>query len=392
MLSDRLNAIKPSATLAVTTRARELRAEGKDVIGLGAGEPDFDTPEHIKQAAVDALAAGDTKYTDVAGTPAFKQAIIDKFKRDNRLDYEPGQVIVSCGAKHSLFNLFQTVLNPGDEVVIPAPYWVSYPAIALLAGAVPVFVEAGIDQGFRITPEQLDAAITDKSRLLILNSPSNPTGVAYSREQLRALGNVLERYPNLLIASDDIYEHIMWTDQPFANVVNTNPDLFERTILINGVSKAYSMTGWRIGYAAGATQIIAGMKKIQSQSTSNPTSIAQAASVAALNGDQSNIPLMVSEFRKRHDIVVDRLNQLPGVEAIESDGTFYTFPSFAGAIAARSGIENDIQLAADILENAGIAMVPGSAFGAEGYIRISYATDMETLETALDRLQDYLTS
>jgi aspartate aminotransferase len=281
-------------------------------------------------------------------------------------------------------------LNPGDEVVIPAPYWVSYPDMALLAGGVPVIVEAGIEQEFRITPEQLDAAITGKTRLLVLNSPSNPTGAAYSHKQLKALGEVLEQCPDVLVATDDIYEHIMWTDEPFANIVNTNPALYERTIVINGVSKVYAMTGWRIGYAAGAAEIIGGMKKIQSQSTSNPTSIAQAASVAGLNGDQSGIPAMVNEFKRRHDMVVRRLNQLPGVQAIESHGTFYTFPSFVEAIASRDGISNDLELAADILENAGIAMVPGSAFGAEGYMRISYATDMQTLETALDRLQEYL--
>ncbi len=386
-LASRVQRIKPSPTLAVTIRAKELKAQGKDVIGLGAGEPDFDTPAHIKAAAITAINSGFTKYTAVDGIPSLKQAIIEKFKRDNNLTYEADQILVSVGGKHSFFNLAQALLEHGDEVVIPAPYWVSYPDMVLLADATPVTVLAGIDQGFKLTPQQLDATITGNTRLVVINSPSNPTGSVYSRAELEALGEVLRRYPQVIIATDDMYEHILWTDEPFCNIVMACPDLYERTMVLNGVSKAYSMTGWRIGYAAGPRPLIAAMKKIQSQSTSNPTSIAQVAAEAALNGDQGCITQMVRAFKERQDVVVERLNRIRGVRCLPSQGTFYAFADFGEVIAGRSEINNDVELAELILTDAGVALVPGSAFGAEGYLRLSYATSLEMLNAALDRLE-----
>lgn len=391
-LSRRVQRVKPSPTLAVSTRARELRAAGKDVIGLGAGEPDFDTPDHIKKAAIDAINSGFTKYTAVDGTPELKQAIIDKFQRDNNLSYELAQILVSCGGKQSFYNMAQALLDTGDEVIIPAPYWVSYPDMVLLADGKPVIVSAGIDQGFKISAEQLSAVITKKTRLFVINSPSNPTGACYTRSELEALGDVLRKHPQVLIATDDMYEHILWTPEPFANIAMVCPDLKDRTIVLNGVSKVYAMTGWRIGYAAGPQKLIAAMKKIQSQSTSNPTSISQAAATAALVGDQACIKPMLDAFKKRHDFVVERLNQIKGVRCRPSEGTFYAFPTMEETIAGLDGINNDIEFAEMILNDAGIAMVPGSAFGAEGYMRLSYATDMETLTDALDRLQKLLGS
>jgi aspartate aminotransferase len=389
-LSDRVQRIKPSPTLAVTNRARELRAEGKDVIGLGAGEPDFDTPEHIKQAAIKAIQEGFTKYTAVDGTPGLKQAVIDKFRRDNGLEYTADQILVSAGGKHSFFNLAQALLDEGDEVVIPAPYWVSYPDMVLLADGKPVIIEAGIDQHFKITADQLDAAINERTRLFVINSPSNPTGVAYNKAELSALGDVLRKYPEVMIATDDMYEHILWADEPFNNIVTVCPDLFDRTIVLNGVSKAYSMTGWRIGYAGGPRTLIAAMKKIQSQSTSNPTSIAQVAAEAALSGDQGCITPMLEAFKQRHDHVVQRLNNLEGVRCLPADGTFYAFPDFRQVIASNAHVSNDIELAEYMLNEAGVALVPGSAFGAEGYMRLSFATSLEQLDTALDRLEALL--
>lgn len=389
-LSDRVQRIKPSPTLAVTNRARELRAAGKDVIGLGAGEPDFDTPEHIKTAAIKAIQDGFTKYTAVDGTPQLKQAIINKFKRDNDLDFAADQVLVSAGGKHSFFNLAQALLNEGDEVIIPAPYWVSYPDMVLLADATPVIIEAGIEQHFKITPAQLESAITAKTRLFVINSPSNPTGVAYTRAELVALGDVLRKHPDIVIATDDMYEHILWADEPFSNIVTVCPDLLDRTIVLNGVSKAYSMTGWRIGYAAGPKPLMAAMKKIQSQSTSNPTSIAQVAAEAALNGDQGCIAPMLKAFKERHDHVVARLNELDGVYCLPADGTFYAFPDFRKVIAANPNVNSDVELAEYILNEAGVALVPGSAFGAEGYLRLSFATSMENLDAALDRIAGLL--
>jgi aspartate aminotransferase len=385
-LAPRVRAIKPSPTLAVTTKARELKAAGKDVISLGAGEPDFDTPYHIKQAAIRAIEAGFTKYTAVDGTPELKQAVIAKFVRENDLSYRKEQVLVSAGAKHSLFNLFLALLGPGDEVVIPAPYWVSYPDMVLLADARPVIVSGGMEQGFKITPEQLDSAITARTKLFVLNSPSNPTGVAYSRNELAALGEVLLKHPQVFVVTDDIYEHIQWTGEPFRNIVNACPKLIDRSVVVNGVSKAYAMTGWRIGYAAGPQALIKAMENIQSQSTSNPTSIAQVAATAALSGDQSCIGEMVREFHKRHDHVVARLNAIRGVHCLNGQGTFYSFADFREAMAAR-GVSDDVALAANLMEEAGVALVPGTAFGAPGFLRLSFATDLQTLNGALDRLE-----
>ena len=385
-LSKRVQSIKPSPTLAVTARAQELKAQGKDIIGLGAGEPDFDTPEHIKQAAIEAIHKGFTKYTAVDGTPGLKKAIIGKFERDNGLKYEPKQILVSCGGKQSFYNLAQALLNPGDEVVIPAPYWVSYPDMVLLAEGVPVILEAGLEQGFKITPAQLEAALTPRTRLVVLNSPSNPTGVAYTKAELGALGEVLRRHPQVLIASDDMYEHILWADEPFVNILNACPDLYERTIVLNGVSKAYSMTGWRIGYAAGPASLIGAMKNIQSQSTSNPTSISQVAAEVALNGDQGCIQEMLKAFKERHDFVVAGLNAIQGVNCLPSQGAFYSFPDMREIIATRNDVGNDIELAELILNEAGVALVPGSAFGSEGYMRLSFATSLENLRDALARL------
>lgn len=389
-LSDRVQLIKPSPTLAVTNKASELRAAGQDIIGLGAGEPDFDTPEHIKQAAISAIESGQTKYTAVDGTPTLKKAIIEKFRRDNGLNYEANQILVSCGGKQSFFNLSLALINPGDEVVIPAPYWVSYPDMVKISEGVPVIIETNSETRFKITAAQLDNAITSKTRLVVLNSPSNPSGVAYTKEELSALGEVLRQYPEIMIATDDMYEHILWTEEPFCNIVTVCPDLYDRTFVLNGVSKAYSMTGWRIGYAAGPVKVIAAMKKIQSQSTSNPTSISQAAAVEALSGPQDCITAMVVEFRKRHDYLVEALNALPGVDCIKGDGTFYAFPNFQKAIDANPETHDDIAMAELLLTKAGVALVPGSAFGAPGCMRLSFATSMEVLKEAISRLKKVL--
>ena len=389
-LSTRVQSVKPSPKLTITTRAAEMRAAGKDVIALGAGEPDFDTPDHIKAAAIKAIKDGFTKYTPVDGTAGLKQAIIDKFKRDNGFDYKPDQILVSCGGKQSFYNLAQAMLDPGDEVIIPAPYWVSYPDMSLLAGGVPVFVHAGAEQHFKITPAQLKAAITDKSRLLVLNSPSNPTGIAYSREELEALAKVLLENPRVSVATDDMYEHILWTESPFVNILNACPQLVNRCFVLNGVSKAYSMTGWRIGYAAGPADVIKAMKKIQSQSTSNPTSISQVAAQAALEGPQDCISKMVKAFKERHDYVLDRLNRIPGVECLPADGTFYLFPKIESALERLDGVSNDLQLAEYLIERTGVALVPGAAFGLSGHVRLSIATGMKNLTNALDRLEKVL--
>jgi len=389
-ISQRATSIKPSPTLAVSAKAGQLRAEGRDIISLGAGEPDFDTPEHIKEAAIQALNEGFTKYTAVGGTPGLIQAIIQKFKRENDLEYTADQILVSCGCKHSLYNLMQALLNPGDEVIIPAPYWVSYPDMAKLAGAETVIIKTNAESNLKITPEQLQAAITNKTKLLILNSPSNPTGVCYTPDELAALGKVLINHPDIIIATDDIYEHILWGQESFQNIVNVCPELYDRTVVLNGVSKAYSMTGWRIGYVGGPVSLISAMKKIQSQSTSNPTSIAQVAAQEALEGDQSYITTSNKIFKERHDFVYEQLNKIEGVECHASEGTFYVFPNFQGIIDRMENINNDIELAEHLLEQGEIAMVPGSAFGAPGYMRISFATSMENLQKAMERLEKTL--
>jgi aspartate aminotransferase len=389
-LSNRVQAVKPSPTLAITARAAELRAAGRDVIGLGAGEPDFDTPDHIKEAGIQAIRDGQTKYTAVDGTPALKRAIIDKFKRENDLEYKADQILVSCGGKQSFYNMAQALLDTGDEVVIPSPYWVSYPDMTLLAGGIPVFIQAKAEQRFKITPAQLAASMNEKTKVVVINSPSNPTGMAYSKDELVALGEVLREHPRVIIATDDMYEHIRWADEPFINIVNACPDLYERTLVLNGVSKAYSMTGWRIGYAGGPPEIIKAMKKVQSQSTSNPTSISQAAAIAALEGPQDCIKEMLVAFKERHDYVVNRLNTMPGIECLATDGTFYCFPKVEEAIARVQGVNNDLGLSEYLIDKAEVALVPGSAFGLTGHVRISIATSMDNLVKALDRIEAVL--
>lgn len=384
-LSERVRRVKPSPTLAITALAAQLRAEGRDIIGLGAGEPDFDTPEHIQQAGINAIQQGQTRYTAVGGTPELKQAIITKFKRDNSFDYTAEQILVSCGGKQSFYNLCQSLLNAGDEVIIPAPYWVSYPDMVLLAEGKPVIVQAGQQDNFKLSAEKLEAAITPQTKLFVINSPSNPTGVAYTQEELAALGEVLRRHPHVIIATDDMYEHVMFGGRPFVNILNACPDLYNRTIVLNGVSKAYSMTGWRIGYAAGPVDLIKAMTIIQSQSTSNPTSISQAASVAALEGDQSCIRTMVEAFERRHEFVVNAFNAIDGVECLHADGTFYSFPHVVG-MAERLNLKSDTELASYLLDKVGVAVVPGSAFGLEGHFRISFATGMDNLQEALQRI------
>jgi aspartate aminotransferase len=390
LLSDRVGRIKPSATIAMSMQAARLRAQGRDIISLAAGEPDFDTPGHIRDAAMAAIDAGDTRYTSVDGTAALKDAIIEKLYRDHSLNYTRSQILVSSGAKHSIFNLLQALIDDGDEVIIPAPYWVSYPEMTALVGGQPVIVNTTEDQCFKITSDQLADTINKRSKLLILNSPSNPTGQAYSEAELQALGEVLRAHPGVLVLSDEIYEHIYWGQAPLSNLLQCCPDLSERVVLINGVSKAYAMTGWRIGYAAGPAAILGAMKMVQGQSTSNACSVSQAASVAALAGDQSCLIPMVAAYRKRHDYFIPALAALPDVSCLPGDGAFYAFACFRKAIAKRPQLADDLQLAGELLEQAGVAVVPGSAFGAPGYLRLSYATSMQQLQAAIGRLQDYL--
>lgn len=387
-LSDRVNSIQPSPTLAVTQKANELKQQGHDVIGLGVGEPDFDTPQFIKDAAIKAIQDGHTKYTAVDGISELKQAIIDKFKRDNQLTYQADEIIVSAGGKHSIFNLLSAWLNPGDDVVIPAPYWVSYPDMTKLVGANPIIVSAGIEQRFKITPQQLRDAITPKTRLMFINSPSNPSGTAYTAEELSALADVLRDFPHVLIATDDMYEHILWPENTFANLAMVAPDLKDRIVILSGVSKAYAMTGWRIGYAAGPKTIIGAMKKIQSQSTSNPTSISQYAAAAALNGDQSCIDTMITEFKKRHDYLVNALNDIDGIRCVAGDGTFYAFAHIE-ELMAKAGVSTDVALCEKLLTEAKVALVPGSAFGADGYCRLSFATSLNVLQEAVKRISQF---
>ncbi len=385
ILSNRVQKVKPSATMAVTAKANELKAQGIKVVPMGSGEPDFDTPSNIQTAAVAAIRGGKTRYTAVDGTAELKSAIRDKFMRDNELEYSANEVMVSCGGKQVFYNLCQAILNEGDEVIIPGPYWVSYPDMAILADATPVIIETGLDQDFKITPEQLESSITKNSKLLVLNSPSNPTGAVYSKEEIEDLGKVLERHPQVYIISDDIYEHILLGDDEFVNIAMACPKLKDRIIILNGVSKAYAMTGWRIGYAAGPEGIIKAMKKIQGQSTSNPTSIAQAAAVEALNGDQTFINTMVEAFSSRHDFIVESLNAIDGIECPRSSGAFYSFPRVQGFID-RLGLSDDVEFATYCLEKLNIALVPGSAFGASGYARFSFATSMDNIKEAVDRL------
>jgi len=391
LLSDRVNAIQPSPTLAVAQKAAELKAAGHDVIGLGVGEPDFDTPKHIGDAAKAAIDAGYTRYTAVDGIPQLKKAVIAKLQRDNKLDYGVKEILISAGGKHCIYNLLAAWINDGDEVLIPAPYWVSYPDMTKLVGGVPIIIEASIDQRYKINGAQLAAAITPKTKMLFLNSPSNPTGTAYTRAELAELAEVLRHHPQVLIATDDMYEHILWTAEPFANIAMVAPDLRDRIMILSGVSKAYAMTGWRIGYAAGPAPLIAAMNKIQSQSTSNPTSISQYAAVAALEGDQSCITEMVTAFKSRHDYLVAALNAIPGMRCIAGDGTFYTFAN-VDAMMASKGCASDVELCEQLLEQAKVALVPGSAFGAPGHVRFSFATDMDTLRKAVERIDGYARS
>jgi len=384
-VSRRVQRVKPSPTLAVTARAARLRAEGKDVIGLAAGEPDFDTPEHIAQAGSDAIRSGFTRYTNVEGIEELKDAVIAKFKRDNALTYERSQILVSSGAKQTIYNLCMAVLDPGDEAVIPAPYWVSYPDMVLLADGLPVMPLAGFAQGYKITPRQLEAAITPKTRLLLLNSPCNPTGAAYTRAELKALGEVLLEHPRVVIGTDDMYEKIYWEPEPFTSLVTAVPELNSRTVTINGVSKAYAMTGWRIGYCGGPKEIVTAMATIQGQSTSNASSISQKAAAAALNGDQSCVTRMNQAFKERRDFVVRALNAMPGVSCLPGAGTFYAFAEVSRAMAAL-GCRDDNEFAELLLNDAEVAVVPGSGFGAPGHVRLSFAASMQTLEKALDRI------
>ncbi|MBT3204184.1 MAG: pyridoxal phosphate-dependent aminotransferase [Gammaproteobacteria bacterium] len=385
-LSDRVQAIKPSPTLAVSALATQLRSQGRDIIGLGTGEPDFDTPEHIKQAAIEAIHNGQTKYTAVDGTIELKQAIINKFERDNNFQYQPQQILVSSGGKQSFYNLCQALLNKGDEVIIPAPYWVSYPDMVILAEAKPVIIETTIEQQFKINADSLKQAITDKTRMLVINSPSNPSGVAYSKKELESIAEVLLDHPDILVVTDDMYEHIIWNDEGFSNILNACSDLYGRCMVLNGVSKAYAMTGWRIGYAAGPEDIIKAMKKIQSQSTSNPCSISQAAAIAALDGDQSCIHTMLSAFKERHDFVVDSVNTTPNMSCTPSDGTFYSFVNIQPFIDSRSDLSSDVEVANLLLDKVGVALVPGSAFGSPGHMRLSFATSMQNLQSAMERI------
>jgi aspartate aminotransferase len=389
-LSRRVQRVKPSPTLAVTARAAKLKAEGKDVIGLGAGEPDFDTPAHVAQAGIDAIKNGFTRYTNVDGITELKDAICAKFARDNAIKYDRAQVLISSGAKQTIYNLCMAVLDAGDEAIIPAPYWVSYPDMVMLADGLPVMPFAGASQGYKITPRQLAAAITPKTRLVLLNSPCNPTGAAYTRAELRALGEVLMQHPRIIIGTDDMYEMIYWAAEPFSSLLTVCPELYGRTVTINGVSKAYAMTGWRIGYCGGPKEIINAMSTIQGQSTSNASSISQKAAVVALNSSQECVVEMNKHFKARHDFIVAGLNALPGVSCLPGAGTFYAFADVSKAMAAM-GCRDDGEFAELLLNEGGVAVVPGGGFGAPGHMRLSFACSMQTLEKALERMRRVLT-
>ncbi len=390
-VSRRVQRVKPSPTLAVTARAARLKAEGKDVIGLGAGEPDFDTPAHVAQAGIDAIKNGFTRYTNVEGINELKDAIIAKFERDNGIKYERPQILVSSGAKQTIYNLCMAVLDPGDEAIIPSPYWVSYPDMVLLADGHPVTPFAGASQGYKITPRQLAAAVTPKTRLVLLNSPCNPTGAAYTKAELRALGEVLLQHPRIIIGTDDMYEKIYWASEPFCSLLTAVPELYGRTVTINGCSKAYAMTGWRLGYCGGPKELITAMGTIQGQSTSNASSISQKAAIAALNGDPECVAKMNEAFKQRHDFIVAGLNSLPGVSCLPGAGTFYAFADVTKAMAAH-GCRDDNELAELLLSEGGVAVVPGSGFGAPGHMRLSFACSMQTLEKALERMRKVLTT
>ena len=395
IISDSLKRIKPSPTIAVTQKAKELKAAGKDVIGLGAGEPDFDTPDNIKKAAIDAIKAGDTKYTAVDGTKDLKEAIVKKFKRENNLNYTTDQVTVGAGGKHVIYNLMMATLNKGDEVIIPAPYWVSYPDIVLLAGANPIVIECSEEQGFKLSAKDLEAKITNNTKWLILNSPSNPTGACYTEIEIKNLSQVLKRNPHVNILSDDIYEHVIYDNFKFFTIAQI-PEIKNKVVTMNGVSKSYAMTGWRIGYAAGDKEIIKAIAKIQSQSTTNPSSISQAAAVEALNGKQDFIPIRAKAFQERRDFVVNSLNAIDGISCLKPDGAFYVFPNCKKLIGKKDKegkkIQNDTDFVQSLLENFGIAVVQGSAFGLEGFFRISYATSMENLEKAMNKIKEFCES
>ena len=388
IISDSLKRIKPSPTIAVTQKARELRAAGKDVIGLGAGEPDFDTPDNVKNAAIKAIKSGDTKYTAVDGTPALKKAIVNKFKRENKLNYSTDQITVGTGGKQVLYNAFMATLNKGDEVIIPAPFWVSYPDMVLLAGGKPKIIKCTEQDGFKLTASKLKKAITKKTKWIILNSPSNPTGAGYTKKEIENLAKVLIRNKKVHILSDDIYEHIKYDNFNFYTIAQ-NSKLKDRTLTMNGVSKSYAMTGWRIGYAAGPKEIIKAIGKIQSQSTSNPSSISQAAAVEALNGNQGFIKKRSKAFKERRDFVVKSLNQIKGINCLTPNGAFYVFPSCKGLLNKKTKLKTDTEFVQKLLEKSNVAVVQGSAFGLDGYFRISYATSMQNLKKAMDRIKNF---
>ena len=391
-LADRVNKIQPSPTLSIDAKAKALKAQGIDIVGFGAGEPDFDTPDNIKTAGKKAIDGGFTKYMPVGGADDLKDAIIAKMKRDNDLEYTRDEISVACGAKHTLYNISQALIQEGDEVIIPGPYWVSYPDQIVLAGGTPVFIMTDENTGFKVTPEQLEQAITPKTKYIILNSPCNPTGSTYLKDELIALGQVLLKHPHVMVVADDIYEKLIYDGITFYNIAQVVPELKPRTIVVNGVSKAYAMTGWRIGWACGPKEIMGAMTKMQSQSTSNATSIAQKASVEALNGSQEALPPMVAEFEKRRTYIVDRLNAIPGVTCFRSNGAFYAFPNFSGIYGKTTPkgkkIENSSDFAAYLLEDANVALVPGIAFGDDRYARLSYAISLETIKKGVDRIEE----